>query len=299
MKFDLIAMNPPFQDSGRRGKTPHKLWIEFTLMAFDNWLAHGGYLAQVSPSSFRSPNSEVLEIMRKYATQRINFDSGEFFPGVGSSFADFIIQKIQRTPGHLTTIKEFDMQTKVEINDELFYLPNRIGPQDLSIHKRVMYQRRERLDVRWDYVTCHNIRLRTAEDLSKTETNTHRYPVLHTNRQIWWSAVRQPFADKPKVLWSRSGYTKPFFDPGKLGGTDMVYYVLVGSKTEGIRLEKILNSQLFQYIFSTAKWSGFGNERVFRALPKVEISGPITDHAVFDFFELTKEEREYVESFVG
>lgn len=79
----------------------------------------------------------------------------------------------------------------------------------------------------------------------------------------------------------------------------MVYYVPVKNKSEGVQLEKILNSKLFQYIFTTAKWSGFGNERVFRALPKVNLVERASDEAIFDYFELTKKEIAHVESIMG
>lgn len=50
---------------------------------------------------------------------------------------------------------------------------------------------------------------------------------FHTNNITWWSSRRQEWAPKPKVMWTHSGYTKPFFDNGVNGGTDMAYYVLV------------------------------------------------------------------------
>jgi len=296
MKFDVVVTNPPFQDSGRRGKTPHKLWIEFTKRSFEKWLRPGGLLAQVSPSSFRSPNSDVLELMKKNRTLRINFDSGVFFPGVGSSFADYVIENTARQAGFETVIADCGIESVIELESTLLYLPNRIDQEAIDIHRKVIFAQRERLPVEWDYVTCHNIRLKTATDLSKAETPDHKYPVLHTNRQIWWSSVQQEFAPMLKVMWSRSGYTKPFFDEGKLGGTDMAYFIRVASKREGQRLEKILNSKLFQYIFTTAKWSGFGNERVFRSLPRVPVEGTISDVKLYDYFQLSEKERQHVEA---
>jgi hypothetical protein len=100
-------------------------------------------------------------------------------------------------------------------------------------------------------------------------------------------------------MWSRSGYTLPFFDKGELGGTDMVYFVLVRTVSEGRRLEKILNSAVYKYIFATAKWSGFGNERVFSMLPAIPETVEATDEEILNFFALTDAERNHVRSTVG
>lgn len=299
MKFDLVVANPPFQDTNNRGKTPHKLWIDFTKATFSNWLNKGGYLAQVSPSSFRSPNSAVLELIKQKETPIIRFDSGEFFPGVGSSFADYIIRNNTKKKNSKTLLIDGDNQCLIKLDQSVKYLPNRIDAETLSIHEKVMFSDIEKLDVRWDYVTCHNILIHRSNTLSKTQSQTHIYPLLHTNGQTWWSSVKQDFFDKKKVMWSRSGYTKPFFDRGSLGGTDMVYYVLVSTIAEGKKLEQILNSKLFKFVYQTAKWSGFGNERVFCLLPNILDITSTTDDSIFEFFSLSSQERDRVTSIVG
>jgi hypothetical protein len=68
LQFDLVLTNLPFQDTLRRGKTPHKLWINFTFAVFDRLLRDGGILCQVSPASFQSPSSKVLALMRTHRT---------------------------------------------------------------------------------------------------------------------------------------------------------------------------------------------------------------------------------------
>lgn len=99
-------------------------------------------------------------------------------------------------------------------------------------------------------------------------------------------------------MWTRSGYTKPFFDPGLLGGTDMAYYVLTESQAEGENLAHNLNLALIRYIFDTARWSGFGNERVFSALPDLPRDRQLDDLELFALFNLTQVEIEYVKSYL-
>lgn len=294
MQFDVILTNPPFQDSVNRKKTPHKLWIDFTLAVFDRLLKDGGSLVQVSPASFSSPSNIVLELMEQNQTNILRIDTDHHFPDVAARFADYWIVKKPNDPRPTTVITGRE-QFRVELDRSLAYLPNDLSRLAVSIHKKVMFAGRPTLPVEWDYVTCHNIRRYDRDPILVTERReTHPFPVFHTNNATWWSSVRQDWADALKVMWTRSGYTRPFFDPGVLGGTDMVYFVRVSSEPEGEALEANLNTQLFQYIFRTAKWSGFGNERVFASLPSLPTSTALSEEAMFDYFGLTEEEVEYV-----
>lgn len=130
--------------------------------------------------------------------------------------------------------------------------------------------------------------------ISEEETEKHKYPVFHTNRKVWYSSIQQDFATKRKVMWSRSGYTKPFYDNGKMGCTDMGYYILVDSEEEGIALAKFLNSELMQYVFKTAKWSGFGNELVFSSIPVVDLPVDFNEDDVYAAFGITEEEKKHI-----
>ena len=74
----------------------------------------------------------------------------------------------------------------------------------------------------------------------------------------------------------------------------MIYYVLVNNANEGLNLLHNLESKLMKYILETAKWSGFGNEKVFKALPNLPRDKELTDDEVYQLFGLTEPEIEYV-----
>lgn len=295
MKFDNVLTNPPFQDTINRKKTPHKLWIDFTLDVFDRLLKDGGSLLQVSPASFASPSNVVLDLMSRYQTQVLRVDTEHHFPDVASTFSDYWIQK-SLNDARPTLVCTASEEFKLELDQSVAYLPNDLSRLSLSIHNKVMFEKRARLGVEWDYAAAHNIRrYDPTPSLVETRDDEHPYPVFHTNRSTWWSSIRQEWADSKKVMWTRSGYTKPFFDAGRLGGTDMVYFVRVDTNSQGEALTANLNTKLFQYVYKTAKWSGFGNERVFSQLPMVPSDRILTDREMFTLFSITEEEVDYVE----
>ena len=297
MQFDIVATNPPFQDTTKRGKTQHKLWIDFTLKTFSDWLKPDGILLQVSPSSFLSPSSKILQLFKSKAVKFLHLDTKTYFPEVGSTFADYMVSN--RPDAEKTKVVTQDTIFDCKIDDSVFYLPIDLSQNALSVHKKVMFDAKEHLDVKYDYSTCHNVNLlRGTGVISKTESEEFTYPILHTNKQTWYSRIRQDWASKKKVMWSRSGYTKPFYDDGVLGGTDMVYYVIVDDKESGENLSHNLNSVLMKYILKTAKWSGFGNEKVFYRLPNLPTDCRMSDDDVFDFFNITEKERVYVRQIV-
>ena len=294
VKFDVILTNPPFQDSVNRKKTPHKLWIDFTLAVFDRLLVQGGSLLQVSPASISSPSNVVLSLMAENQTKVLRFDTARHFPEVSSTFCDYWIRK-EANESTLTTVLVGGQTFLMELDKTVEYLPNDLSPLAVSIHRKVMFADRPPLQVEWDYVTCHNIRRYDADpSLVEEFLPTHPNPVFHTNRKTWWSKTRQSWADAKKVMWTRSGYTKPFYDDGTLGGTDMVYFVRVDSAAQGRALEANLNSALLRYIYQTARWSGFGNERVFDGLPALPLERAVPDDELFALFDLTDEEALYV-----
>ena len=311
MKFDVVVTNPPFQDTTKRGKTQHKLWIEFTRLSFDSLLKDGGILCQVSPSSFQSPSSKILQLFKDKKVTELHLNTGKYFPEVGSSFANYNIKNMSND-GSMSRIYTENEEFDIQLDDTVFYLPNDFCKESYSIHQKVIFNTKNKLKVKRDYVTCHNILLwniiklkngkirrekNLNSSLSKIKTDNHIYPLLHTNKQIWYSSKRQNFADNKKVMWSRSGYTKPFYDAGKLGITDMGYYINVDTENEGKNLAHNLNLKLFQYIFKTAKWSGFGNEKVFVSLPIISLDRKLSDEEMYDFFGLTDEEKDYVRSY--
>lgn len=291
-KFDVIATNPPFQNREKRKRTPHKIWIEFTVAAFEKWLKPEELLLQISPASFSSPSNKVLPLMRSHKTELLDFNASKWFPKVGSTFAWYAIRN--KKPDGNTVVNSEGNIFSIKLDEKVLWLPTDLSEEGFAVHRKVMWETANKLGVSHDYVSCHNKTL--GDTLSKTKTSYHKNPVFHTNVQTWYTSLRLDWAGTKKVMWTRSGYTKPFYDNGTLGGTDMVYYVPVRTDAEGQHLAHNLNLPLFRYIFSTARWSGFGNEKVFDNLPRVPSDHSYTHEEICNYYKLTLQEANHVKS---
>jgi len=336
MIFDFIFGNPPFQDTENRKKTQHKLWIEFTTKWFSDFLTEEGELIWISPSSWGSPSNKVLNLFKENDVLQLSLDIENHFPGIGSTFSFYHIKKsnnnittvIKNSENQFaldvgTSIKYFPNDfcgESISIHQKVMFQPPRkvslnydyVTCHNVIRHKRKLTlkkitsiekqleesvsekvrQRREKSLLLWRE-RLHNCDI----TLSERPSPDHIYPVFHTNNKIWFSSIKQSFADKKKVMWSRSGYTKPFYDDGRYGCTDMGYYILVNNEVEGKRLEAFLKSKLMSYIFKTAKWSGFGNEIVFSSIPHIDLTVDMSDTDYYALFSLTAQEVEYLENY--
>jgi len=335
MKFDYIFGNPPFQDNKNRSKTQHKLWIEFTTLAHNTFLKEGGRMIWITPASWASPSNKVFKMFKETNVQEIHLDIGKYFPSVGSTFSFYDIKK--ESPYGGTTFYNEGESFNLAIDESLKYIPNDFCDISMSIHKKVMFgndnfeihydyvtchnvirhkkkllQKKidefknklantDREDKRNLYMSKIAEKQKELDEavitVSKERTKDHVHPLLHTNKQIWYSSILQSFASSKKVMWSRSGYTKAFYDDGELGCTDMGYYILVDDRESGQNLASFMNSRLMRYIFTTAKWSGFGNEIVFSSIPKIQLNKKLTDKEIYSLFSLTEQEIDYIKNY--
>lgn len=336
MKFDYIFGNPPFQDSKNRKKTQHKLWIDFTLKYFNEHLKDDGDMVWITPSSWGSPSNKIFKLFKDNDVDVLNLNIEHHFPNIGSTFSYYKVNKNKDKATSLVTMPNNTFSIKIDDNIKYFPVDfcnesvsihkkvmfdtgdkfvlnyDYVTCHNVIRHTKELLQKKvEKWEEQVLVLTDERKKKEKIQKIKETKekisncfitvseerTPKHVYPILHTNKKTWFSSIKQDFADSKKVMWSRSGYTKPFFDDGKLGCTDMGYYILVNSPEEGKRLEKFLNSKLMQYIFSTAKWSGFGNEIVFSSIPKINLSVDLNELDYYKIFNISEEEVKYLSSF--
>jgi len=286
-KFDIVVGNPPYQDSSKNGgfqPKNHNLWSKFIIKS-EYKLNDSGFLVFVTPDSWRSPSSKILNLFKKNTLLKVEFDVAKHFPGVGSTFSYYTLK-----------IGKFDDRCEIydiylDVN-KLKFIPNG-GKIGLSIHLKTTMCDNEKIELHCDTTSNHSSSKR--HQLSKSISNENRYKLYHTNAQTFYSTNKSKNHNDKKVYFTISGYFNPRYDDGDISTSEICPYVIVNDDTSGENLLSFLNSKLYRFLINSAKWSGFLNKDVLRLLPNMKTNKKYTDDDIYDFFKITKEEIEFIE----
>ena len=284
MKFDVIVGNPPYQgnnDKGTKQPKSHNLWSKFAEKGVE-LLNPNGFIAFVTPDSWMSPNSQLLKLFKDNSLIWVDTEVGKYFT-VGSSFTAWCVKKNKNTQTAVIDGLEVDI-TKLQ------YLPRNFA-KTFPIHDKVINSTHPKLDILCD-TSCHSDY--KHNNFADIQDATYKYVTFHTNAQTKFCKKQSKDFLKSKIIWTTSGYFKPFFSAGNLGTSEVCQYILADS-AEAQDILSYLDSKLYKFIINTGKWSGFLNGKVLASLPK--LTNKIwTDQELYKHFSLTQDEINYVEA---
>jgi hypothetical protein len=293
MKFDVIIGNPPYQETHKDGgfqPKSHSLWLKIVQKSFD-LVKKDGYTCFVTPNSWGSPTNTLFKSFKEKQLEYVNVDLNNFFKNVGSTFTYWIL-------------KNQNNQSMTKIGDiivdfsNMEYLPSDTNINSISVHKKVIFDnKKEVFNFVCDTTSNHSTKGKKNGLWSKDMGGEYVYPVFHTNSQSFYSKFQTTNHNSIKIMFTISGYYKPFLDLGETSGSEIVMSINVDNIEEGQNLMSILNSKLYRFIINTAKWSGFLNKEVVRNLPKMDTSISWSDNSIYKYFGLTPDEINYVESY--
>ena len=279
-KFDLILGNPPYQDSTKISRNS-TLWTKFLLKS-DRIIKGFGYLLFITPNSWMGPTENQRENIKSVFNNNkfiyLNLTCGKYF-GVGSTFSFYLIQKSQ--PECETIILNNDGKFSFYINDMKF-LPNNINKTTLSIIKKFFYSENSKMGF------TSNLRNDNFDD-------NGNYLVWYSNN-FKKSKIIGKNSKVKKIIVNLPGYLNPRYDDGVYATSKNNLWVN-SSLDESVSMIKYLNSKLIKFLVcKECKYSGFNNIGILKLIPNVNFKINWTDQQLYEYFNLSQEEIDLIET---
>ena len=307
-KFDIIVGNPPYQqinDNGCSKGGGNNLYTKFIYKGYD-LLTNNGYFVFINPPTYfgigRSNNKDDMNIRKDIFNNcymlYINLEEcNKYFPNIGSLFIYYIFQKIKKINNKLEIICKYNNKIYSSIiNQELLnnmvYIPYLLTNTSINICKKIK-------DTENKLKIFHSPDNRgDKKHVKKNKDDEFKYPIQATGVQILYSSKPCKNQCNKKVLMSRSGYLRPFYDDGKLGIGGDCFCCLVENKDEADNIIKLLESKLYTFYININKWSGFHHLSVLQDIPNIQIEN-INDNYIYKYFNLNEEEINLVENVIS
>jgi hypothetical protein len=319
--FDGVVANPPYEAVSENGTSKgggNNLYTKFIYYA-DKHLNQNGYLLFINPPTYfgpgRSNNKNDMslrkDVMDKYYYHYINLEECAKYFNVGSKFIYYLIQKKAGMNDKLQIVCKYNKKVYNTVLDQALlirdYIPYLITNDCLKILDTLKNHSAAKLDIfhspdnRSDKKHVLNKAKKESDEAYKKRAldSGHIYPMQATSVQIVYSSKPCKNQKDKKVLMSRSGYLKPFYDSGVIGVGGDCFACLVRDEKEGQAIIQLLNCKLYKFYIETNKWSGFHNKEVLQDLPNIiHDLETITDESVYTYFGLTKEQISLIEKHV-
>jgi hypothetical protein len=241
------------REGGYGGKT---LWDDILQISLD-LLKPSGYLAFITPPTWRKPDSELYTIMTKqnqlHYLHIYNKKAGQYFFQVQQRFDLFVIQKTAATKS-TEIIDEKGVKHIIDM-EKWPFLPN----YAFTKIKRILTTKEKGIHVIYDRSNYGT----DSDHMRLKRDATYKYPVVHSmNRNgivYWYSNTKdRGHFGEAKVLLNFNEKLYPVLDfEGKYGMSQFTFGIPVKTKMEGNRLIKALESPDFVEIVKATKWGAF------------------------------------------
>lgn len=296
MKFDVIVGNPPFQ-APKKGD--YSYWARFVDKSY-SILKDDGHLAMIIPAGWMSPTNDIRQgqrsvmrdIFSKSNTTYINIDPSlgkKYFPKVGQKFTWFVLQKGQY---HQTELDFGDIQLTVDLS-KMPMLAKETDSVNVGIIQKICSRSRK-----WNFTRY--IMPETWDEIKFDQDLQFKYARINGNSnhidKVCYSEFPCRLQKTPKVVLPYNGSTYKFIvDNGKQGCTN-AYVMELDSTTNIKSAETYFNSKLISWLGKN-KFTQYNEGALINSVSAIDLSQPITDEDIYQFYKLTKAEREYIEKY--
>jgi Eco57I restriction-modification methylase len=257
-KFDVIVMNPPYQEQKEGNRKTQTLWDKFIFKTIEN-LNEGGYLTAVHPSGWRNVDGMFKDIQKLLRSKQIlylefhNEKDGLKTFGAETRYDFYCLQNVSCTLNTKVKCQDGKIE-RVDIS-KLEFIPN--GMFDLF--KKCLPKNGEDVVKILRDSSYHTQR----PHMSKVQTDEFKYPCVYTvkkgdNKTLWYSnSNKNGHFNIPKFIWSNfrisSGGT--IIDINGEYGLTQFAYAIIDSPENLSHIKKAFDSELFRELMENCSFS--------------------------------------------
>lgn len=230
-KFDVIVMNPPYNESkeGKRAFQSSTLWDKFVVKTVGQ-LVEGGYLVAVHPDGWRSFGGIFNDVKRVLKNKQLlylevhNTTDGIKTFGVSTAYDFYCLHNVPNTM--FTKIKCMDGTIQRVDISKMEFIPNGMFKE---FEKLIAKNGEERVDMSLRrYAYDHK-----KDHTSKEQTEEFKYPIVYLTYKdgsinFWYSNTNtKGHFGIPKVIWSNGSGTTPIVDEkGEYGMAEYCFAIV-------------------------------------------------------------------------
>lgn len=295
-RYDLIVANPPyakFLENGKRASKNHNLIKDFIEKAL-SILKPKGYLLFITPDNWMSyaDRNELIKIITSLQIIHLDIHTAKkYFKKVGSSFTWYIIQNCPYYKDiNISGIWKKTYYNSSVISKQRNYIP--------LLYNKIVHSI---LDKTIDNIEYKRFDIKTSSDLHRytkakfindKETEVFKYKLIHTPKQVVYASRPHKYQDGYKVFISTTDKYNVFID--NCGMTQSIVFILCIDEEQAKKYVRILNHPIYIFLNNICRWGNFNNIRILQNFPMPNIDYSGNHEEIYDFFGITKEERDYI-----
>jgi methylase of polypeptide subunit release factors len=273
MKFDVVIGNPPYQSSTSETNSANALWVKFGDKVKD-LVKEDGYMAFIHPDSWVNyretyDNSNKGRMTTKLYRARVFDVIKPFFVWIGNSIrtqyfshvgVDFSIVIGKKTTEKMPITLKHDSNVIIIDNLGKKLIPKTAKQEIIGIFDKLFNNNENFFKLLQNNNSNFVSDTRKWIHISKEQSQQNIYPLCNTSSQYnkgqyLWSSIPHEFQNVSKVIFSDSGYSRPFYDEGIYGLSSHSF----GIKSDFEQSEKVifyLNSKTLNKILKYMGNSG-------------------------------------------
>jgi hypothetical protein len=308
MKFDVIIGNPPYQNPGK--SKGEKLWYRFIRKSV-GLLKDDGYLAFVTPNAWMTGGTNMSsgkwgvlkDVFCKYQLIFANVHNvtKKYFPNIGIQISYWVMQKSKITKESILELEDKTVKVDLTKADILSSEPNSLS---ISVMNKVLHTLdNDTFEVQ--YFQHHTKPGTYHEEITPTEKYCYAHWIMGSNVTDNLSIKYIDFDKSPSIRYNKivmpvqSRYWQPYLDLNSVGALAQGYAIRVEDNVTQDGFKSVFYSNIFRYINKTLQIDKTGcmKTNIVRKLPKLDMSKVWTNKELYTYFNLSKEEINYIETY--